>query len=244
MKTAALARLRADLHCLASPAKALAAARFFKTGPGQYGAGDVFIGVTVPENRRAIKPYLQLPQPDLAALLDSKIHEERLAALLILAAQFQAAAKAGDAKAQQTIVAFYLARTDRVNNWDLVDASAHQILGEHLVDKDRRLLARLAKSPNMWERRIAMVSTFAFIKRGESADACAIAEKLLADQHDLMHKAVGWMLREVGKRAGLENLRLFLRQHAKTMPRTALRYAIEKMEVAERRRWLAGQGCA
>lgn len=230
--TADLKSLRADLRRLASPAKAVAAARFFKTGPGQYGEGDVFIGVTVPENRRAIRPYLQLPQKDLAVLLKSKIHEERLAALLILVAQFQA----GDASA----VAFYLAHAGRINNWDLVDASAHQILGEHLAGRDRRLLARLAQSGNMWERRIAMVSTFAFIKRGESADACRLAQVLLQDDHDLMHKAVGWMLREVGKRAGIENLRAFLREHAQTMPRTALRYAIERMDAAERQRWMAG----
>lgn len=232
------AQLGVELRLLASPVKAKVLASFFKTGPGQYGHGDVFLGVSVPDLRKAVKPFARLPLAEADSLLQSAIHEERLAALFILVAQFQAAAKAGDTKEQKAIVDFYLTRTDRVNNWDLVDQSAYQLLGEWLVDKDRRLLARLAKSQVMWERRIAMVACFAFIRRGESADACAIAKMLLSDDHDLMHKAVGWMLREVGKRAGLEALRAFLAQHTAAMPRTALRYAIERMAPAERKRWM------
>lgn len=235
MSSLSAASLRAQLRLAASPAKAKVLSSFFKTGPGQYGEGDVFIGVKVPEIRQAIKPHLRLPLVEVEQLLQSEIHEERLSALLILVAQFEA----GDAKAQKAAVDFYLARTRWVNNWDLVDSSAHQIVGEWLVGRDRRPLVRLAGSRDLWERRIAMVATFAFIRRGESADACRIAEMLLGDDHDLMHKAVGWMLREVGKRAGIENLRGFLRQHAQTMPRTALRYAIERMEPAERKKWMA-----
>lgn len=233
------ALIRSSLRGLASPERERMSASFFKTSPGQYGHGDIFIGVRVPDIRQAIKPHAHLPLAEVESLLHSGIHEERLAALLVLVARFGRLVKAKDAKARQETVDFYLRNTASVNNWDLVDASAWQILGVHLIDKDRRLLRKLAESPSLWERRIAIVATFAFIREGESADACAIARLLLGDKHDLIHKAVGWMLREVGKRAGEEPLRAFLRRHAPAMPRTALRYAIERMDADERRAWLA-----
>ena len=208
--------VRGELRRLASPEQAAIARRFFKTGPGDYGEGDEFLGLKVPQVRALVRSCDELSEREVLGLLHSAIHEERLLALLCLVRRFDR----GDEETRERVFDLYLKNTRWINNWDLVDSSAHQIVGEWLVDKDRRLLARLAKSQVMWERRIAMVACFAFIRRGESADACAIAEKLLADEHDLMHKAVGWMLREVGKRAGIDTLRAFLRQHGATMPRT------------------------
>ncbi len=206
---------------------------FFKTGKGEYGEGDQFIGITVPEQRTVAKQFLDLPIDEIETLLLSKIHEHRLTALIILTEQYQK----GDQKTKNTIFKFYLAHTDRINNWDLVDCSCRDIVGEHLQNTDRRILYKLARSKSLWERRIAMVSTWAFIRRGDLKDTYAIAELLLSDTHDLMHKAVGWMLREAGKRDE-KSLHAFLKTHVKHMPRTALRYAIERFPEDVRKAYL------
>jgi len=227
--------VRRQLAAVADAERAKGSARFFKTGAGQYGEGDVFIGVTVPQQRVIARANRALPLDELASLLKSRVHEERLTALLILVDQYER----GDDDTQVACHDFYLAHLAWVNNWDLVDSSAAYLVGAHLVGRRRDLLYKLARSKSMWERRVAMVATLAFIQRGEHADAVAIAELLLDDQHDLIHKATGWMLREVGKRVGEAPLRTFLRAHAATMPRTALRYAIERLPAAERKTWLA-----
>ena len=225
--------VRKELQRLKNPAKAKVSEGFFKTGPGQYGEGDIFLGITVPAQRLVAKQFVALPLPEFQKLVRSKIHEERLTALLILGMQFQRE------KAQrEKIVAVFLRNLKWVNNWDLVDSSAHQILGAWLLDRDRALLYKLAKSKVMWERRVAMVATYHFISKGEDKDAFAIAELLMKDEHDLMHKAAGWMLREAGKRVSEDRLRQFLKKNAARMPRTALRYSIERFSKAERGRWL------
>ncbi len=205
-------------------------ARFFKTGPGQYGEGDIFVGLTVPMSRVIAKEYRDIPLPEIKKLLASKIHEERLIALLILTSRFSSSSPAQ----QKSIVDLYLNNTKNINNWDLVDLSASQIVGNYLQGKSIALLKKLALSSNLWERRIAIVSTFAFIRKGEYTATLTIATLLLNDTHDLIHKAVGWMLREVGKRASKEALLGFLNDHAKTMHRTMLRYAIEHFNPKER----------
>lgn len=222
-----------QLKKLGSKEKAAKALRFFKTEKGQYGEGDVFIGVTVPEQRGVAKAYRDASLPELAKLLDHKIHECRLTALMILVGQY----KKGSTKDQVAIVKFYLARTRRINNWDLVDASASALLGVHLLTRDRTVLYKLLRSQDMWERRIAIVATHAFIRMGDCADTLALSTMLLDDTEDLMHKAVGWMLREVGKQSRA-TLVLFLNEHAPHMPRTALRYAIEHFGEAERWKFL------
>ena len=206
--------------------------RFFKTGKGEYGAGDRFIGVRVPATRAIVKGFTDLSPGDLNDLLDSDIHEHRFAALVIMVAQY----KKADAAEQERLVDFYLAamRRGRINNWDLVDCSAEFILGEYLVDKPRDLLPRLARSGIVWERRIAMLSTFAFIKHGDATTTLEIAESLLGDKHDLIQKAVGWMLREAGKRVDPELLLGFLREHAARMSRVTLSYATEHLAHADR----------
>lgn len=208
---------------------------FFRTGRGDYGAGDRFIGVDVPAQRRLARRFGELPLDELDALLQSALHEERLVALLILVRQFQ---RAADDRTRGRIFRFYLQRRHRINNWDLVDTSAEHIVGAWLADRPRQRLDQLASSPHLWSRRIAMLATFHYIKRGESADALRIANRLLEDPHPLIHKATGWMLREVGKRASIARLRAFLRAHAARMPRTMLRYAIERLEPGERQRWM------
>jgi 3-methyladenine DNA glycosylase AlkD len=225
--------LQAHLRALGNPADAAFLAGFFKTGPGQYGAGDVLIGVRVPVIRKVAREFKDLPLSELERLLHSAIHEERLAALVILVTQ---AAKA-DAKTKKAIHDLYLANTKFINNWDMVDLSAPQLVGAYLADKSRRPLYRLARSSRLWDRRIAILATFHFIRLGEFADTLKIAEMLLGDREDLIHKAVGWMLREVGKRdaAALEE---FLARHCRTMPRTMLRYAVERFPAAKRRRLL------
>jgi len=210
--------------------------RFFKTGKGQYGAGDTFIGVRVPEVRRIAKDFADLSPADLNDLLDSPVHDHRFAALAVLVAQFRAASAAGDEGERERLVGFYLSamRRGRINNWDLVDSSAEFILGEYLYDKPRDQLARLAKSGIVWQRRIAMLSTFAFIKHGDASTTLEVAELLLDDQHDLIQKAVGWMLREVGKRVDRDLLVGFLTANAKRMSRVTLSYATEHFEHSER----------
>ncbi len=227
-------RIRQALAAAASPEKAEVSRRFFKTGP-EYSAGDHFIGVPVPEQRKIAKRFSGRSLTDTGTLLQSPIHEERLTALFLLVRSFEK----GDAATRKQVVDLYLKNTAYVNNWDLVDSSAYHILGAWLLDKDRSILSQLAVSPHLWERRIAIVATEAFIRAGESKDTFEIAQLLLGDKHDLMHKAVGWMLREVGKHSGPEVLRGFLAAHASKMPRTALRYAIEHFSETERKAWLA-----
>ncbi|MEO9362768.1 MAG: DNA alkylation repair protein [Nitrososphaera sp.] len=225
--------LRGEMRTLCDPEKARVMQRFFKTGPGQYGQGDVFIGITVPASRQVAKKYsAEIPLADVKTLLQSQIHEERLVALLILVQKYPGDPK-GTAK-------FYLANLARVNNWDLVDLTAPSILGAFLLgSKDHSILYRLARSKVLWKRRVSIVSTHAFISKNDFADALKISEMLLGDPHDLMHKAVGWMLREVGKRdpAAEEG---FLKQHYKDMPRTALRYAIERFSADKKRAYMQG----
>ena len=224
------------LAAVANPDQARELQRFFKTGKGQYGAGDVFIGVRVPEVRRVVKDFADLSPADLNDLLDSAVHEHRFAALAVMVSQFQAASKAGDEGERERLVEFYLSamRRGRINNWDLVDSSAEFILGEYLYDRPRDQLARLAKSGIVWQRRIAMLSTFAFIKHGDATTTLEVAEVLLDDQHDLIQKAVGWMLREVGKRVDRDILIAFIEKNAKRMSRVTLSYATEHFEHTQR----------
>lgn len=225
-----------DLADLSSPERARSSMRFFKTSKGQYGYGDTFIGVSVPDQRIVAKRYASLELPELAKLLASKVHEHRLTALIILGIQFASA----DSLRRDQIVQFYLQRIDRVNNWDLVDSSAAQILGMHLIGKskrERKILETLSVSHNIWHRRIAIIATHAFIRQGNVEDAIKLSEMLLSDTHDLMYKAVGWTLREVGKRS-LPALEAFLQKHATQMPRTALRYAIERFPESVRKEYL------
>lgn len=232
--------VRAALRGVASEERARVSRSFFKTGPGQYGEGDRFLGVTVPATRAIAKDASALPESELDALLASPWHEERLLALLVLVRRYER----GDREEKRSVCAFYRRRFAAVNNWDLVDLSAWQILGRELAASARaggvpRELTTLARSPVLWERRIAMVATFAWTRGGQGGPALAIAASLLGDREDLMHKAVGWMLREVGKRVSREELRGFLELHAHAMPRTALRYALEHFDAEERQRWLA-----
>ena len=222
-----------DLQNLNDPVKAEILSKFFKTGKGQYGEGDIFLGIKVPEQRKVAKKYTGLTLDDISHLLKSEIHEFRLTALFILVLKY----KKEDTHGKQEIVDFYLRNTENINNWDLVDSSAHYILGDFLLDKDRSILYELARSENLWERRIAMLSTFAFIKNEQFEDALNISEILLFDKHDLIHKAVGWMLREIGK-SDLKTEDEFLQKHYNEMPRTMLRYAIEKFDEEKRNFYL------
>lgn len=227
-----LRQLRAELRQHANPARAAVSRRYFKTGPGEYGAGDRFIGLTVPQVRSLAKRYRLLSRPETRRLLRSPIHEERLLALLILVEAYQR----GD---PQQIYDFYLQSTRHINNWDLVDCSAEHIIGAHLRERSRSPLVKLGRSNNLWERRIAIMATFHFIKRGELAPTLRIARLLLRDREDLIHKAVGWMLREAGQR-DLPVAERFLRKHYRQMPRTMLRSAIEKFPESKRLRYLHG----
>ena len=230
-----LAMLRAELYALADPADAIHLQRFFKTAPGEYGAGDKFLGLRVPALRKLVRDYRQLNDADALEMLASSWHEERLLALMLLVDGYDR----GDESRRERIHRAYLEHTRYINNWDLVDASAEHIVGPHLEAREIALLQRLAKSDDIWERRIAIISTFHFIKRNEFAPTLKIARLLLEDSHDLIHKAVGWMLREVGKRdRRVEDV--FLRQHYRKMPRTMLRYAIERHPEILRKRYLAG----
>jgi 3-methyladenine DNA glycosylase AlkD len=229
------ADIQKELKSMADPDKAAILQRFFKTGPGQYGENDIFIGVTVPQSRQLAKKFSQLPLGEVRTLLYSRIHEERLVAILILAQRYSSASSSREEKEQ--IVKFYLDNIQQVNNWDLVDLSGPNILGAHLVDnRDRVLLYKLAGSDNVWERRIAIVATYHFIRNGDFFDTLKIAEMLLQDRHDLIHKAAGWMLREVGKRNAAAEEE-FLKKHYSVMPRTMLRYAIERLPESKRRRY-------
>ena len=209
--------------------------RFFKTGPGEYGEGDIFIGIKVPVLRQLVKEVANLPITEIKKLLTSRIHEERLIALLMLVRRYSRA----DESNRKEIYDLYLQNTSFVNNWDLVDLSAHYIVGPYLADKSRAPLYRLAESDSLWERRIAIMSTFHFIKNGEFSETLAISKLLLSDTKDLIHKAVGWMLREIGKRH-LQTEENFLKKHYRKMPRTMLRYAIEKFPEHKRQAYLKG----
>lgn len=230
-----LSGLRADLRMRADVKKARLLRGFFKTGPGEYAEGDVFLGVTVPVLRSISKKYKDLPFCDAIKLLKSSIHEERLLSLFLLIEGFRREGPEG----KKRIYRAYLKHTKFINNWDLVDVTAKHIVGEYLSDKDRLPIYRLARSGSLWERRIAVLSTFNFIDRNDFKDALAVATVLINDRHDLMHKAVGWMLREIGKRdIALEEK--FLKKYYKKMPRTMLRYAIERFPEDKRRKYLKG----
>lgn len=221
----------------AKPTDAIFLQRFFKTGKGQYGEGDVFIGVRVPDTRRVCAQFYGLPLSEVKRLLASKVHEHRLAAVILLTNAYQ---KGSDAMRQSVYECYLQAVYDgRINNWDIVDTSAEFIIGEYLRDKPKRLLERLADSTDIWQRRVAVLSTFAYIKTGDGELTLRLAKKLLHDPHDLIQKAVGWMLREVGKRCDESLLRAFLNTHAYEMPRTMLRYAIERLDVASRKKYMA-----
>lgn len=230
-----LPELSQQLHALACPERAVVSQGFFKTGPGEYGEGDKFLGLTVPQIRAVMPQTDALKEADLLTLLHSAWHEERLLALLILVRRFEKANK--DETARAHIVELYLANMKWINNWDLVDTSAPYILGAWLLTHERAVLQKLAASKNLWEQRIAVLATQTFIRAGEFADTIQLCERFLTHKHDLMHKACGWMLREAGKRDEAV-LRAFLDKHAARMPRTMLRYAIEKLTATERSRYM------
>lgn len=232
-----LKQIKTVLVKLSDPEKATHSARFFKAGKGEYAEGDKFIGVTVPEQRKVAKQFKDMELTEVEKLLQSDIHEHRLTALFLMVKKYQ---KSKKVNIKQEIVELYLKNRKYVNNWDLVDSSAHYILGPHLENKDRSLLYTLANSRKLWDQRIAVMSTFHFIKQGDFQDTLAIAEILLNHEHALIHKAVGWMLREIGKIDQRAEER-FLRKHYRQMPRTMLRYAIEKFDEELRQKYLKGE---
>ncbi len=230
-------KIKKELWRMADPKRAAISQRYFKTGKGEYAEGDIFLGVAVPIQRALVKKYCKdFSTRGAAVLLKSAYHEERMSALLILVAKFQKA----DEKEKREIFDLYLANTKFINNWDLVDISADKIVGAYLGGKDKKILFKLSKSKNLWERRIAMLSTFCFIKNGDCRIALEVAKMLLGDKEDLIHKAVGWMLREIGKNCGQTIEEEFLKKHCKTMPRTMLRYAIEHFDESKRGYYLTG----
>ena len=228
--------LKKKLKCLAEPKRAEVSLRFFQTQKGGYGEGDQFLGVTVPDQRKVAKQFKSLKPPDLEKLLQSSIHEHRLTSLFIIVRQFER----GNENQRKQLIALYKRNLRYVNNWDLVDSSAPYLLGVYLQDRSKSILYQYAKSPSLWRRRVGVLSTFGFIKQGEYKDSLAITKILLNDQHDLIHKASGWMLREIGKR-DKDVLVNFLNKHCETMPRTMLRYAIEKFNDRERSYYMKQQ---
>ena len=245
-----LEKLKKELQEMTDSSQAKILQRFFKTGEDEYGEGDIFLGIKVPVQRQIAKKY-DLNLNEIQDLLNSEIHEYRLTALFILIEKYEKAdgkeilAPLGvpqitECWGKEAVFDFYLNNSKRINNWDLVDLSAHKIVGDWLLEKPRGVLHELAKSDSLWEKRIAIISTFAFIRKGEFGDTLAISELLLKDKHDLIHKAVGWMLREVGKR-DIFILENFLKQHYKEMPRTMLRYSIEKFDEEKRKKYLRGE---
>ncbi|MFC1598057.1 DNA alkylation repair protein [Patescibacteria group bacterium] len=225
--------LKKEMKALGDSERAKNALWFFKTGKGEYGEGDKFLGITVPLQRKVAKKYRDLPLVEVEKLLQSPIHEHRLTALFILVDQFNKADEAGKAR----IYKLYLKNTKYINNWDLVDSSAHFIVGGYLLDRPRDVLYKMARSRDLWKKRIAVLATFMFIREDDFKDALRISEILLQDEHDLIHKAVGWMLREVGNRDQATEEK-FLKKHHKKMPRTMLRYAIEKFDEKKRQAYL------
>ena len=230
-----LNELRDRLLQYQDPKRAAHSLRFFKTGPGEYGEGDQFLGITVPQIRKIVATYSHVSLDEVEQLLYSQWHEERLLALLMLVKKFSKAKE----EEQTTIFNFYMKHIDQVNNWDLVDSSAHKIVGPYLYSRSTQLLDQLAISSNMWHRRIAVIATFYFIKEGQLDLSLQLAKQLLEDPADLIHKAVGWMLREVGKK-NLKALLNFLDQYSATMPRMMLSYAVERL-TPEQRKWYRKQ---
>jgi 3-methyladenine DNA glycosylase AlkD len=224
------------LQELGNKGRAIELQRFFKTGPGEYGEGDVFLGIRVPELRKLAKTYQHITTKEAGQILNSSIHEQRLLALFILVRKYLR----GNELQRKAIYDLYLKNTRFVNNWDLVDGSAGHIVGAFLMGKDKKPLYRLSKSKNLWERRISIMATFHFIKQDQFSETFKIAKTLLADEEDLIHKAVGWMLREVGKRH-MPAEEKFLKEHYRKMPRTMLRYAIERFPEAKRQMYLKGK---
>ena len=233
-----LLKIKQDLQRVADPKRAAVSQRYFKTGKGEYAEGDKFLGVAVPQTRAIVKKYWrEISIADVEIILRSEIHEERMTALLIMAKKFEK----GDEPEKKNIFDLYLANTKYINNWDLVDLSAPKIVGAYLQNKDKKILFELAKSKDLWERRIAMLATFWFIKNDDCRVAPKIAAILLNDKQELIHKAVGWMLRETGKHCGQEIEEKFLQKHYKNMPRTMLRYAIERFDEPKRQDYLTGR---
>jgi len=229
-----LSQLKKELKNLANPKQAKILQRFFKTRPGEYGEGDIFLGIKVPVQRQVARKYIHLNFENIKSLLKSRVHEHRLVAILILVSKY----KEAEEQEKKTIFNFYLKNYQGINNWDLVDISAPNIVGDYLLNKNKDVLYKLAKSKNLWQKRIAIISTFTFIKNNKFNDTLKISKLLLNDDHDLIHKAVGWMLRELGKRdQKIEEE--FLKKYIKKMPRIMLRYAIERFEEKKRKFYLA-----
>lgn len=225
-----------ELNAHENPADAEFLQRFFKTGPGQYGEGDVFIGLRVPQTRVITKKYRDLPLGEIEKLLDSPIHEHRLAAVIIMTER----AKRAQEEEKKDLYDLYLRRIDRMNNWDIIDISCGHVVGGYLLDKPRDILYKLARSKVMWERRVAIISTSRFIAHGDLDDTFKLAELLINDNEDLIHKASGWMLREAGKKDETR-LKDFLDQHAATMPRTMLRYSLEKLHSTDKAHYMTAK---
>jgi len=236
-KQSMAAEVRSELRSMKDPEKARILSGFFKTGPGEYGEGDRFLGIKVPVIRKIAKKYRNIPLNHVLDLLQSEYHEERFAALLILVDRYQH----GDKDCQKEIFGVYLDNTEHINSWDLVDTTAPHIVGHYLFGRKQSLLSELAVSDNLWERRIAILSTFYFIRQGRDRETLKIARLLLHDSHDLIHKAVGWMLREVGSRGSMEIECRFLDRYASVMPRTMLRYAVEKFPRDLRMKYMGKQ---
>lgn len=225
--------VKSHLQTLAQPERAVMVARFFQTGPGQYAEGDLFLGMSMPEQRVVVRQFGALPMDEIEQLVQDKFHECRMVGLLIWSQQSRKSGPIG----RQLILERYLANVQCVNNWDLVDCTCPAIVGEALLNEDRSILYDLAATNHLWSQRIAMVSTWAFIRKNQLADTFALAEQLLSHRHDLIHKAIGWMLRETGKRSP-EALEEFLHDHIRQLPRTSLRYAIERFDPARRQYYL------
>ena len=225
-----LNNLKKEIKNAANPERAEHSKRFFKTGKGQYGEGEIFVGLTVPQSREIAKKYLSIELNELKQHLSSKFHEERLVSLLILVEKYKKEDK-------KQIFDFYLDNLKYINNWDLVDLTAPKIVGKYLINSSKEILYKLAKSSELWEKRVSIIATYEFIINNKFEDTFRISEILLNDSHDLIHKAVGWMLREIGKRS-LEAEESFLKKHYKNMPRTMLRYAIERFPEEKRQRYL------
>tara|TARA_Y100001960_G_scaffold133950_1_gene142148 strand:- start:213 stop:911 length:699 start_codon:yes stop_codon:yes gene_type:complete len=226
-----------EIRALANKEIAKHSLRFFKTAKGEYGHGDIFLGVRTPQIRLIAKKHIGISTTEMKTLIKSKYHEERLLGLIILVNKYS---KAKDEKSKNQLYKIYVSSFKYVNNWDLVDVTCPHIIGKHLMDNDRSILYSWAKSDDLWTKRIAIVSTHWFIRKNDLQDTFKIAEMLLNDEHDLIHKAVGWMLREAGKR-DLEKEEIFLKKHYKNMPRTMLRYSIEKFPEPKRQKYLKGK---
>ncbi len=225
-----------EIRKLANEEIAKHSLRFFKTGKGEYGYSDIFLGVRAPKIRLIAKKYIDISIVDMKILIQSKYHEERFLGLIILVNKYS---KTKDKKTKNQLYKIYISSFKYINNWDLVDVTCPHVIGKHLIDKDRSILYKWSKSDDLWTKRISIVSTFSFIRQNDLEDTFKIAEILLQDKHDLIHKAVGWMLREAGKR-DLEKEEIFLKKHYKIMPRTMLRYSIEKFPESKRQKYLRG----